>query len=128
MSTAATDLMTWQEFLALPDDGTDRWLLRGHLMEGTVTVRNRFHSRVIARVSHVLINWLDLQPEPRGEVLAGEAGIRLLEDPNTVFGIDVAYVSPEVIAQQTDASSLIRGLPVLAVEVLSPYYCGRHQD
>jgi len=31
MSTADTSLMTAEEFLALPDDGRERWLIRGRL-------------------------------------------------------------------------------------------------
>jgi len=32
----------------------------------------------------------------------------------------VVYVSPEVVARQTDETTLVEGVPVLAVEILSP--------
>jgi Uma2 family endonuclease len=64
--------------------------------------------------------WLDQQPPPRGQVLCGEAGVRLRRDPDTTAGVDVVYVSAEVMARQSDETTLIDGVPVLAVEILSP--------
>ena len=79
--------MSVEEFLALPDDGIHRELIRGTsarrtraMLERTrapVTVRNRFHSRIVIRIGQLLANWMDLQPEPRGEVVGGEAGFWL---------------------------------------------------
>jgi Uma2 family endonuclease len=117
--------MTTEELLALPDDGVERWLIRGQLREksppGTsMTVRNRWHSRIMVRVAHVLENWRERQPEPRGAVLCGEAGCRLRRDPDTTVGIDVVYISPELAAQESDETSLIDGVPLLVVEILSP--------
>jgi hypothetical protein len=51
--------MTTEELLALPENGTDRWLIRGQLRERPVTVRNHTHSLVMARVAQLLGNWLD---------------------------------------------------------------------
>jgi Uma2 family endonuclease len=112
--------MTTEELLALPENGTERWLIDGELRERPTTIRNRFHSRVLIRVGQALANWLDQQPEPRGQVLGGEAGVRLMRDPDTTVGIDVVYVSPEVAVQQSDDTTLIDGVPTLAVEILSP--------
>ncbi len=116
----ATRLMTAEEFLALPDDGTDRWLIAGELRERPMTVRNRFHSRVTIRVGKFLDNWLDEQPEPRGQIVGGEAGLILTHEPVTIVGIDIAYISAEVMVRQTEDSTLIDGVPTLAVEILSP--------
>jgi Uma2 family endonuclease len=116
--------MTTEEFLALPDDGTERWLVDGVLREfpkeDPMTVRNRFHSAVLASVCAVLKIWLWQQLPPRGQVLGGEAGVRLMRDPDVTVGIDVAYVSSEVLVRQTDETTLIDGIPTLAVEILSP--------
>jgi Uma2 family endonuclease len=128
MTTAAeTPLMTTEELLALPDDGVRRWLIRGQLREQPsssperpMTVRNRWHSRIMTRVAKFLDNWLDQLPEPRGSVLCGEAGCRLRRNPDTTVGIDVVYVSPEVAAQTSEETTLIDGVPVLVVEILSP--------
>jgi Uma2 family endonuclease len=115
-----TALMTAEEFLALPDDGTDRMLIAGVLKERPIPTRNRLHSRAMTRVAKHLDNWLDGQPEPHGEVLTGDAGVRLLRDPDTICGVDVAYVSAEVMARQGAETTIIDGLPTLAVEILSP--------
>jgi Uma2 family endonuclease len=121
-----TRLMTTEELLAMPDDGVRRWLIDGQLREEgrpgeeTMTVRNRRHSQITTRVAQLLANWLDAQPAPRGVVLSGEAGVRLRRDPDLTVGIDVVYVSAELMARQTDETSLVDGVPVLAVEILSP--------
>jgi Uma2 family endonuclease len=118
--------MTTEELLALPDDGVERWLIRGQLREsgqvreGAMTVRNRWHSRIMVRVAKFLDNWLDQQPEPRGAIFCGEVGCRLQRDPDTTVGIDVAYISAELAAQQSDDTSLIDGVPLLVAEILSP--------
>ena len=121
MAIATTpDLMTTEELLALPDDGMERWLIRGELRERPMSVRNQFHSGIMARVSQLLNNWLDRQPEPRGKILCGDAGVRLRRDPDVTVGIDIAYISAEVIRNQSAESTLVAGVPTLVVEVLSP--------
>ena len=119
MATVITP-MTTEELLALPDDGVRRWLIDGELRESPMTYRNRFHSRIMISVGTELENWLRQQPAPRGEVLGGEAGVRLSRNPDTTVGIDVVYVSHEVMSKQTDESTLIEGVPTLVVEILSP--------
>src|SRR5688500_3867044 len=124
---SATTLMKTEELLAMPDDGVERWLIRGELREKRpqeggppMTVRNRFHSRVVMFVGHVLLNWLEKQPEPRGQIFGGEAGVRLRGTPESTVGMDVVYVTPEVVAKQTEDTTLIDGVPMLVVEILSP--------
>ncbi len=121
MSTAVVPAtMTTEEMLAMPDNGVERWLIEGRLREKPMTVRNRWHSRIMARVTRFLDVWLDSQREPRGQVLCGEAGCRLRRTPDSTVGIDIVYISAEVAAQQTDETTLIDGVPILAVEILSP--------
>jgi Uma2 family endonuclease len=123
--------MSAQEFLALPDDGIHRELVRGRVREdrepseggrrgSELTVRNRFHSRIVIQVGQVLANWMDLQPEPRGEVVGGEAGFLLAGTRESLVGIDVAVVSAELVASTDAEQQLYHGPPLLAVEVLSP--------
>lgn len=126
----APALMTTEQLLAMPDDGVERWLIRGQLREKPaisgqlrgkkMTVRNRWHSRALLRTGRFLDVWLDQQPEPRGTALGGEAGVRLTRNPDTTVGIDVVYVSAEVAARNPDDTTLIDTIPVLAVEILSP--------
>lgn len=116
----APALMTTEQLLAMLDDGVERWLIRGQLREKPKAHRDRWHSRVMVRVARFLDVWLDQQREPRGSVLGGEAGVRLSRDPDTTVGIDVVYISPDVAAQNPEDTTLIDGVPVLAVEILSP--------
>lgn len=118
----AKRLMTTEEFLALPDDGVERWLIRGEVREfgPIMTKRNRHHSRILIRLGQLLSNWLDQQSAPRGELVGGEAGFRLQRDPEITVGIDVAYVSPVLARSDPDDTTLIDGVPTLAVEILSP--------
>lgn len=120
MSTAAVTLMTTEQLLALPDDGVERWLIRGQLREGSMTVRNRWHSRILIRLAYFLEAWLLQQPRPRGQILGGEAGCRLRRSPDSTVGIDLVYISAETATQQSDQTRLIDGPPILAVEILSP--------
>lgn len=117
-----TKLYTTEDLLAMPDDGVERWIIEGELFEGDreMTRRNRRHSRLVSHISYLIEDWMETQPEPRGESVAGEAGFRLCEDPDTTVGVDAAYVSPEVAAANPEDAPLINGAPVLAVEILSP--------
>lgn len=116
-------LLTTADLLAFPDDGVERWLIRGQLRENRdtdMTRRNRWHSRILIRVGTLLENWRDRSPEPRGQVLGGEAGCILSHDPDNTVGIDVAYFGPDVAEFESEGSTLMDGPPILAVEILSP--------
>lgn len=118
--------MTAEEFLALPDEpGVERWLIDGRVRERrhqdkSLTYRNRRHSRLEAVIAQMLRNWLAQQPWPRGEVYAGDAGCILSRNPDVLVGIDVAYVSADMVARQSEATTMLEGVPTLAVEILSP--------
>jgi Uma2 family endonuclease len=113
-------IYTTEELLAMPDDGKDRWLIRGQLREREMTRRNLFHATIEARIAQLIGNWLDAQPEPRGRLMSGEAGVLLRRNPDTSVGIDVVYFPPEVEAVQTGNTSLVEGVPTMAIEILSP--------
>ncbi len=85
-----------------------------------MTRRGRRHTKAGAIFSHLLCKWLETQPEPHGEVLVGEAAFQLRQDPDTTVGIDVAYISAATAAANPDDAFVIDGVPVLAVEILSP--------
>jgi Uma2 family endonuclease len=112
--------MTTEELLALPENGVRRLLIRGELREEPMTYRNPRHSKLEAAIARILGDWLATQPEPRGDVLSGEAGFRILRGPDTTVGIDVAYISAELAAQIPENARIIEGSPILAVEILSP--------
>lgn len=123
MSTA-TKLMTAEEFLALPDDGVERWLIRGELREKRdtdMTMRNKVHSITEARVTGCLAVWLMSQPQPRGEVVCGEAGFLLRQNPDTVSaGADVAVITAAQADDRSPDTTLIEGPAVMIAEILSP--------
>jgi Uma2 family endonuclease len=124
--SVAPQLMTTEELEAIPDDGRERWLIDGELREGAMTRRNRGHSRIESTLSYFLVEWSKTQPAPRGEVLSGEAGLRLARDPDTTVGVDVAYISPDTSNANKDEEGFVDGVPVLAVEILSP--SDEHKD
>jgi Uma2 family endonuclease len=126
MSAAASPpvkaTMTAEEFLALPDDGEERWLIRGELRpkEPRMSVRNWKHGRAVTKVAKILDLWLDGQPEPRGAIVTGDTGFRLRRTPDSLVGIDVAFASAELMATAEAGGAYLDGPPVLAIEVLSP--------
>ena len=114
-----------------PYDGVDRYILDGELRENPsgaidpetgeiMTVRNRLHSRTTTATARELSIWLRGQSSFGGEVLTGDAGVRLTNDPERSFGVDVMVVSAEVLAAQTGESTIVEGVPTLCVEILSP--------
>ncbi|MCR9294655.1 MAG: Uma2 family endonuclease [bacterium] len=118
MSTLST--MTTAQLLALPDDGVERELIRGELRERPMTRRNRLHAAAEARIAQILRNWLEQNPQVAADVLSGEAGAILAQQPDTTVGIDVAVFSLDTLRGQTDESRYVVGIPLLAVEILSP--------
>lgn len=112
--------MTVEEFLALPENGVSRELIRGRLRERGMTIRNRFHSDVEVNVAFQLESWLRGRPKPRGKIVGGEAGFRLHGTKDSVVGIDVAYASADLVAASGPKDRVFNGPPVLAVEILSP--------
>ena len=113
-------VMTTEELLAMPRNGTSRWLIEGQLREKPMTVRNRIHSRIMARLVYLLEKWLESQIEPRGQILCGEAGCRLRRNPDTTVGIDVVYIAANLARQVSTETTLIDGVPTVIAEILSP--------
>jgi Uma2 family endonuclease len=115
--------MTCDELLAMPDDGIERWLIRGELRENRQSNpygRTPDHGSTMASVACHLANWLRVQPHPRGAVYAACDNFKLGSTPDTLLGIDVAVVSADLYARTRRGAELVAGAPVLAVEILSP--------
>jgi Uma2 family endonuclease len=139
-------MMTVDEFLSLPDDGVHRELIEGEVRvvrqelwddpnapvipvsseKIAMTVRNRFHSRTLVRISYHLESWLESQLEPRGEFVGGECGFRMDGAEGSAIWIDIAFVSAEVVAATPSKQKIFDAPPVLAVEILSP--SDTHED
>ena len=121
MSTIVAPLsLTLDEFLALPEGNMDREIIRGQVREQPMTYRNQQHSLIDCKLSYFLTQWVLSQPEPRGYAFSGDVGCVLREDPPTVVGIDVAYFGRDVAPNPARSTGLIHGIPLLAIEVLSP--------
>ena len=120
--TTLTEAVTGSEqLLAFPENnGTDRERIDGQSRNLPMMPRSRRHGRSLTKFAKHLDNWLDAQPDPRGEVLSGAAGFRLRKDPETTADVDIAYISPTTAAANGDSVRLIDGVPVLVVEILSP--------
>lgn len=130
MSTATAEtpkVWTAEDLLAMPDDGIERWIIRGQLREkpseypeAKMTVRNRRHSEVMVNVGATIKFWLKQQPEPRGAAYCCEVGV-ILPGRTSTFGVDVVYAAPDLVdVQDDDESTLLVGVPTLTVEILSP--------
>ncbi|MFO0952892.1 MAG: Uma2 family endonuclease [Isosphaeraceae bacterium] len=121
-------MMTAEEFLALPDDGTDRVLIDGKVLSWgpRIAARTRFQCTVEARIAKLLGIWLDGNPSFGGVVASGKAGFRLRRTPDSLVGADVAYVNAEVVSASPPSTPFFDGPPVLAVEILSP--SDRHEE
>src|SRR5689334_16993479 len=119
MNSTALPRMTMEEFLDLPEDGMDRWLISGQLREKPKTYHDCFHASAARRTGCFLLNWLDQQPKPRGSILDGEPGCRIRKDPDTFVGIDVVYISADLAVADSEETTIIDGVPILAVEIIS---------
>lgn len=118
--------MTAEEFMALPDDGVDRELIRGELREYReeqedygMTIRSRWHGEIGASLDYFLIDWLRRQPETRARVLSGDIGFRLGGTKESLVGIDIAVVPPELLAVTPEDQAIFLGPPLVAIEILS---------
>jgi Uma2 family endonuclease len=117
--------MTAEELLAMPDDGVERWLIRGELRENreaNMNLRSPDHGRTTINVGMFLKSWVRTQKPPRGNVYGSDTTFKMRADSATVAGVDVAYVSAELEAEipKGKRTKLIEGVPVLVAEVLSP--------
>lgn len=77
------------------------------------------HSQATSRFSHQLLNWLDTRIGAQGVVADGEARCRIMADPETIVGLDVAYFEGEQHVHPPADQSWFEGPPVVAVEVVS---------
>ena len=100
--------------------------IHSHLKEREKTKRNRCHAATEAKIAAKLVHWIDANSGCKLHVLSGEAGCVLTQNPDTTVGIDVAVFSEDTLQSQTSDTTLVVGVPVLAVEILSP--SDRHED
>jgi Uma2 family endonuclease len=124
MASAGPRTITAEELMEMPDDGVERAIIRGKLREYPSTFKTPGHRGAHATIIGLLANWIETLPSWRGRILS-RGGFRLCREPETFVGIDVAYVSAEMVAESDPRLAFYDGPPVLAVEILSP--CDTHE-
>ncbi|MCP9489960.1 MAG: Uma2 family endonuclease [Solirubrobacteraceae bacterium MAG38_C4-C5] len=106
--------MTVEEFAELPDDGTLHELVRGEVV--ALPRPNYQHGFLTASIGTSLFQ--HVREHDLGEVVAGDPGFVLAEDPATVRGPDVAFIAKG--RTPGDRAGFARGSPDLAIEIVSP--------
>ena len=114
-------LMTAEELLALPDDGIDRELIRGELREYSMTTRGVPHCR-----AHVEPEWFDQVPgcgnnRGHGGVCSRAiSGSVFVATPTHSWELTSPTSRPTWRLRTAGDAKFIDGIPVLAIEILSP--------
>ena len=111
-----TDIKTAEDLFAMPDNGLRRELVAGELRE--MAPAGDYHGRVTMQFSGPLSVFVD--EHDLGAVYAAETGFLLAENPDTVRGPDVAFVTRERVAARGKMRGYFPGAPDLVVEVVSP--------
>jgi Uma2 family endonuclease len=107
-------LLTGEDLFAMRDLGWAE-LVEGKLIRMSPTGYS--YSRIETNFAAILRDFV--RQRELGQVFAGEVGIYTRRNPDTVRGVDVAYVSNERVAQ-IKSQSYLDIAPELIVEVLSP--------
>jgi Uma2 family endonuclease len=116
MMAITRKLMTADELADLPDDGMRHELIRGELR--TMPPTGLEHADHESEFDTSLR--LYVKAHKLGRVFAGEPGFVLETDPDTVRAPDVAFMSHEHVAETGVPRGYFRGVPDLAVEIISP--------
>jgi len=100
----------------MPDDGFRYELVEGELRRMSPSGYN--HGKIAARLTGALIQ--HVEEKELGDVCAAETGFTLKTNPDTVRAPDVAFIRKERVDEVSNTKSYGRGVPDLAVEVISP--------
>ena len=116
MTTAeTTKLMTAEELFRLGDD------VRGELIRGVfceMSPAGFDHNAIATRLAARLGDFAE--PRGLGRAAAGDTGVWLERDPDTVRAPDVVYFSAERLPFDVRATSYTEIVPEIAAEVRSP--------
>ena len=118
MSTATTQLLTAEEYFALPEpmDGSKQELVRGRVV--TVPGPGVEHGEIQVNVASAIKVFL--KSNPIGRVVT-ESGAITERKPDTVRGPDVSYYSKERLPLDKRVVGYHTEVPDLCVEVMSPF-------
>jgi Uma2 family endonuclease len=108
----ATAVMTYEDYVALPDDGNRYEVIEGELC--VVPAPNRIHQKVMFNIAYELRKCAE--KKNLGEVYIAPLDVVLSK--SNVLQPDILYISKGRLKILTDAGA--SAAPDLAVEVLSP--------
>jgi len=111
--TVQERLYTAEDLLALSHDQKRYALVEGHLIEMSPTGSG--HGLVTYEIGYDL--GFFVKEHKLGRIYGAETGFKVAENPDTVYGVDVAFVSTARVQQ---GEGYFIGAPDLAVEVYSP--------
>lgn len=116
MTTVAPKLLTADDLLRLHSEGVHGELIRGVLHE-TMPPGER-HGVIMAELTALLVMFV--KQHLLGRVTAGDAGVWIEQDPDTVRGPDIAFFSNERIAAGPPRPGYSVAIPDLVIEIVSP--------
>ena len=116
VTEAPPRLVTADDLLELSSDGFYGELIRGELCEQMPP--GVLHAWIVARIAGLL--YVHLVDKVIGTVLAGDHGVLVERDPDTVRAPDVAFYSAETMPLNPVVSGYTDLVPDLVVEVRSP--------
>lgn len=108
-------LITGEEFAAMADTGRSE-LVNGRIVK--ISPPQGAHGVCEFNFSFLIGQFV--KAHKLGKVLVGEAGVYIKRNPDTVRGMDVAYISNERWAKQANKNGYLEIAPDLVVEVVSP--------
>ena len=116
MSATSTALMTAEELMQLPRGYFRAELINGELI--TMPLPRLPHGRAAMRLGMSLGQFV--LDHDLGETYITDVGFQLTQNPDTVVGPDISFISKERLEQAGDVTGYWQGPPDLAVEVYSP--------
>ena len=102
--------------MQLPDDDLRHELINGELIK--MPLPKVPHGRAAKRLGKPLEQFVS--DHDLGEAFTTEIGFQLTNDPDTVLGPDISFISKERLKSAGEVTGFWQGPPDLAVEVLSP--------
>jgi len=105
---------TAKEFEAVSGQYGPCELVRGEVVR--LSPAGSDHSSIAARITTLLFVWA--KSAGSGRVLSGEAGVVVETNPDTVRGMDVAYVSHQRLRRDSGRGGFLTIAPDLAVEIV----------
>lgn len=112
---AAERLLTAEEYLRLPDNGQPTELVRGRVVP--VNMPTPRHGEICVQTAYFLRRFLD--DHTVGRVVSNDSGVVTEQNPDTVRGADVAYLSYQRAPKGPLPDGYLSVVPEVVFEVRS---------